>query len=42
MPRGPSEWSSRNWLGFFIYLVVFILAVVGIYKLATGGETDEE
>lgn len=42
MPRGPSEWTPRNWLGFFIYIAVFILVVIGIYKLATGVETTEE
>jgi hypothetical protein len=42
-PRGPSEWSPRNWLGFFIQITLFLLAVFGIYTLATsGGELEEE
>ena len=40
-PRGPAEWTGRNWLGFSIQIIVFILAVVGIYKLADPGEEEE-
>lgn len=41
-PRGPSEWTPRNWLGFFIQIGLFILAIIGIYKLADCREATEE
>ena len=43
-PRGPSEWTGRNWLGFCIQISVFILAIIGIYRLAMsgGGEVNDE
>ncbi len=39
-PRGPSEWTGRNWLGFCIQISVFILAIIGIYRLAMSGEGE--
>ncbi|MFH1038079.1 MAG: hypothetical protein V1789_05355 [PVC group bacterium] len=39
-PRGPSQWTARNWLGFCIQIGVFILAVIGIYRLARSGEGE--
>jgi len=42
-PRGPAEWTGRNWLGFSLQIILFILAVIGIYKLADpGAEVEEE
>ncbi len=41
-PRGPSQWSARNWLGFCIQIGVFLLAVIGIYRLARSGEGEGE
>ena len=41
-PRGWSQWTARNWIGFFIYLGLFVLAVIGIYKLAGVDEIPEE
>ena len=40
-PRGPSQWTGRNWLGFCIYIGIFILAIIGIYRLAMSGEGEE-
>lgn len=39
-PVGPSGWTARNWVGFFLVIIVFILAVIGINKLATWGEDE--
>ena len=41
-PRGPSEWIFRNWLGFCLYIGIFILAIIGIYKLAMSGDGERE
>jgi len=41
-PRGPSEWTGRNWLGFCILISAFILAIIGIYRLAMSGEGERE
>ncbi len=40
-PRGPAEWTGRNWLGFSLQILFFVLAVIGIYKLA-GPEREED
>ena len=40
-PRGPAQWTPRNWLGFCIQIGVFALVIFGIYKLALGGEGEE-
>ena len=40
-PRGPSEWTTKNWVGFFLYIGLFVLAVIGIYKLAGVDEISE-
>jgi hypothetical protein len=40
-PRGPSQWTAKNWVGFFLYIGLFILAVIGIYKLAGVDEITE-
>ena len=41
-PRGWSQWTARNWIGFFIYIGLFVLAVIGIYKLAGVDEITED
>ncbi len=41
-PRGPAEWTPRNWLGFGIQIGLFIIAVIAIYKLAGCGDEIEE
>ena len=33
-PKGPSQWTARNWIGLCIQIGLFILAVIGIYKLS--------
>jgi hypothetical protein len=37
-PVGPAGWTMRNWIGFFVQITVFILAVIGICKLAKSGK----
>lgn len=37
-PIGPAGWTMRNWIGFSVQIAVFILAVIGICKLAKWGE----
>lgn len=37
-PVGPSGWTTRNWIGFSVQIAVFILAVIGICKLASFGD----
>ena len=37
-PVGPAVWTMRNWIGFSVQITVFILAVIGICKLAKWGE----
>ena len=41
-PRGPAQWTAGNWLGFCIQIGVFALAILGIYKLALGGEGERK
>ncbi|MDP8215370.1 MAG: hypothetical protein RAO92_03485 [Candidatus Euphemobacter frigidus] len=41
-PRGPAEWTFRNWLGFCLQIGIFILAIIGIYKLAMSGGGERE
>lgn len=33
-PKGPAQWTPRNWLGFCIQIGLFVLVIIGIYKLA--------
>jgi hypothetical protein len=37
-PIGPAGWTMRNWIGFCVQITVFVLAVIGICKLAKSGE----
>jgi hypothetical protein len=37
-PVGPTGWTVRNWIGFSVQITVFILAIMGICKLAKWGE----
>lgn len=37
-PVGPAGWTMRNWIGFCIQITVFILAVIGVCKLAKLGK----
>ncbi len=30
-PRGPSEWTATNWLGFALQVGIFLLAVAAIF-----------
>ena len=35
---GPGGWTPRNWIGFFLYLFVFLLAVIGLYRMAVADD----
>ena len=37
-PVGPTGWTTRNWIGFSVQITVFVLAIIGICKLARWGE----
>ena len=41
-PRGWSQWTARNWAGFILEILVFILVLIGIYKMALSGEDEDE
>ena len=42
-PIGPAHWTLKNWVGVAIYLVLFAVAVYGIWRLArpVSGEEGE-
>lgn len=48
-PTGPSQWPLQSWIGLAVYLLVFVLALWGIYRIARplieeaeqGDERDE-
>lgn len=40
-PRGPSEWTATNWLGFALQVGLFLLAVFAVY-LAAGNDAPGE
>ena len=37
-PVGPSGWSMRNWIGFSLQIILFILALIGICRLGRRGD----
>jgi len=37
-PIGPAHWNLRNWLGVVLYLVLFALAVYGIWRLSRSAD----
>ena len=39
-PVGPSGWTTRNWVGFAVYVGVFLLILVGLGYLANLAEKD--
>mgnify|MGYP001585888689 CR=1 FL=1 len=39
-PVAPSGWTARNWIGFFLYIVVFLLLVAFIFYV--GRDEDKE
>jgi len=40
-PRGPSEWTATNWLGFALQVGLFLLAVFAVYLAAGKDEPGE-
>ena len=41
-PIGPSQWTAKNWVGFFLQVLIFFLALFFITKLADLEEEGEE
>ncbi|MCX6355970.1 MAG: hypothetical protein NTZ78_13870 [Candidatus Aureabacteria bacterium] len=41
-PVGPSGWTTRNWIGFTVQISLFVLAVLGVYKLADWKDDDSQ
>ncbi len=41
-PKGPSEWPLKSWIGLAVYLLVFVLALWGIYRIARPMIEDAE
>lgn len=39
---GPAEWPLRAWVGFFLYILVFLLVVIGLYRMAVSDLPSEE
>ena len=45
VPFGPATWELRQWLGLSIYVLLFLVFVVVVYRLAkpqVESETAEE
>ncbi len=41
-PRGPLDWTLRNWLGLLCQVVAFVLLVSLIFWLANIGAEEEK
>lgn len=39
-PVGPAGWGLRSWIGFFLYILIFIGAVALIFWIAKGAEEE--
>ncbi|MEI6632267.1 MAG: hypothetical protein WCP22_00455 [Chlamydiota bacterium] len=33
-PVGPSGWTARNWAGICVQIILFVLALIGVWALA--------
>lgn len=42
LPRGPSDWTAKNWIGFVLYLVVFLAVVAFIFYIGRDEEDEAE
>lgn len=40
-PVGPSGWGLRSWIGFFLYIFIFVGAVALIFWIAKGAEGED-
>ncbi len=39
-PVGPSGWSTKNWIGFVLYIVVFLAVVAFIFYIGRDEEDE--
>ena len=39
-PVGPSGWSAKNWIGFVLYIAVFLAVVAFIFYIGRDEEED--
>ena len=42
LPRGPSDWSVKNWVGFILYIAVFLAVVAFIFYIGRDEEEEAE
>lgn len=41
-PKGPGDWSAKNWIGFVLYIAVFLAVVAFIFYIGRDEEEDAE
>jgi len=41
-PVGPAGWSGKNWIGFILYIVVFLAVVAFIFYIGRDEEDQAE
>ena len=39
-PKGPGEWEAKNWIGFVLYIAVFLAVVAFIFYIGRDEEED--
>lgn len=39
-PRGPAHWTTKNWIGFVLYILVFLAVVAFIFYIGRDEEED--
>ena len=41
-PVGPGGWTAKNWIGFVLYIVVFLAVVAFIFYIGRDEEDEPE
>ncbi|MBN2490356.1 MAG: hypothetical protein JXQ29_05860 [Planctomycetes bacterium] len=41
-PVGPAGWTAKNWIGFVLYIVVFLAVVAFIFYIGRDEEDEVE
>ena len=41
-PKGPADWSAKNWVGFVLYIAVFLAVVAFIFYIGRDEEEEAE
>lgn len=39
-PKGPGDWSAKNWIGFVLYIAVFLAVVAFIFYIGRDEEDE--